>query len=78
MMLKEEIRENLTDAGCNCSETELIMECLSSGDMKKVNQLIGLSRRRQLDRLHDSQMCIERLDYLSYSLKEFDSKRIKL
>ena len=73
MIQKEEIRENLTDAGCSCSETELIMECISSGDMKKLNQLIALSRRRQLERLHDSQMCIERLDYLIYSLKHIDS-----
>ena len=37
-----------------CGESELIAKC----------------RRKQLDRLHESQACIDRLDYLSYQLRK--------
>lgn len=70
MQTEKEIRENLTDAGCDSSETESILECISSGDIKGAEKLIGASRKRQLALIHKSQQCIDRLDYLSYQMSK--------
>ena len=67
---ESEIRENLRDAGCTRNETESILGCIRSGDMKKAEKLIGASRKRQLDQIHQSQLCIDRLDFLSYQMKK--------
>lgn len=69
-MTEKEIRENLTDAGCGKSETESIMKCVRSGNISGAEKLIGKSRKKQLDRMHESQRCIDRLDYLCYRLNK--------
>ena len=68
-MTEKEIRENLTDAGCGECETESIMECVRLGNISGAEKLIGESRKKQLDRMHESQRSIDRLDYLCYRLK---------
>lgn len=70
MQTEQEIRENLTDAGCSSKEIESIMGCFSVGDMKGAEKLIGASRKKQLAILHECQQCIDRLDYLSYQMKK--------
>ena len=64
-----EIRENLIDAGCSREETESILSCIHFGDTKRAEKLIDTSRKRQLKQIHESQKCIDRLDYLSYQMK---------
>lgn len=65
-----EIRENLLDAGCSGKDAEAILGCIRSGDQKGAARLIEESRKKQLEKLHESQICIDRLDYLSYRLRQ--------
>ena len=68
MSTEKEIAENLLAAGCGEAEIEMILCSVRKGDRKGTEKLIAKCRKRQLDRLHDSQACIDRLDYLSYQL----------
>ena len=65
-----EIAETLFAAGCEQAEIERILSGIQSGDRKAAQKLIASCRKKQLDRLHDSQTCIDRLDYLSYQLRK--------
>ena len=67
-MRPEDITENLLTAGCGEKEAERIVSALQGGNLKKAEKLIAGCRKKQLDRLHESQACIDRLDYLCYRL----------
>lgn len=69
MPSENEIRENLTDAGCSRDETEAILTCIRSGDLKAAEKIIAASRKKQLQKLHESQLCIDRLDYLCFQMR---------
>ena len=66
---EQEIAQNLRDAGCGGKEIETILGCWRQGDLTGMGKLIAACRREQLDRLHESQKYIDRLDYLSYRLQ---------
>ncbi len=68
MQTEREIREALADARCGRDEAESIINCIRTGNIKKADKLIGISRKVQLERMHDSQRCIDLLDYLRYRL----------
>ena len=68
MVKKSEIMESLHDAGCDVNDIEGILCCYDEGNKKKADRLIAECRRKQLEKLHESQRCIDRLDYLSYML----------
>ena len=70
MPSENEIRENLPDAGCSDMDAESILGCIRTGDQKSAARLIEASRKKQLERLHESQRCIDRLDYLSFRLRK--------
>ena len=55
-------------AGCGKTEIEMIISSIQNGDRRTSEKLIAKCRKKQLERLHDSQACIDRLDYLSYQL----------
>lgn len=67
-MQTEEITDNLLAAGCGETEIEMIISSIQKGDRKSTEKLIAKCRKKQLEKLHDSQACIDRLDYLSYRL----------
>ena len=69
MPSENEIRENLKDAGCSRDETESILTCIRSGDIKAAEKIIAASRKNQLQKLHESQRCIDRLDYLCFQMR---------
>lgn len=69
-MALNEIAEILLAAGGGESETEMIVSSIQKRDSQKTEKLIAKCRRKQLDRLHESQACIDRLDYLSYQLRK--------
>ena len=71
----KELTESLMDAGCSMEETQEIVGMYLTDDFRGVEKLISICRRRQLDRMHDSQMCIDRLDYMSYRLLEAQKKK---
>ena len=68
MYTDNEIQETLLAAGCQGAEIGMIVSSIQKGDRKKAEKLIASCRKKQLDRLHESQACIDRLDYLSYQL----------
>ncbi len=70
MHTEQEIAQNLRDAGCGRKEIETIMGCWREGDLTEMEKHITACRRAQLDRLHESQKHIDRLDYLSYRLRQ--------
>ena len=70
MNAEKEITENLLAARCKKEEIEMILSSIRRGDRKNTEKLIAACRKKQLERLHDSQACIDRLDYLSYQLKK--------
>jgi len=68
MQTETEILENLRDAGCDEKEIDAILSCYKKGDSKNTEKLIEGCRKRQLEKMHDSQLCIDRLDYLKYQI----------
>lgn len=70
MNTENEITENLLAAGCGEAEIGMIVSSIQKGDRRNTEKLIAKCRKKQLDRLHESQACIDRLDYLSYQLKK--------
>ena len=68
MNITNEIVENLRDAGCDEKEIAEITTCFENGERKKAEKLIALCRKKQLQRLHDSQRRIDCLDFLSWRL----------
>lgn len=67
---ENEITETLLAAGCQEAEIGMIVSSIRKGDRKKTEKLIASCRKKQLDQLHESQACIDRLDYLSYQLEK--------
>lgn len=70
MQTEQEIRENLIDAGIEDKEAEGILGMILKGDLKSAEKRIGINRKKLLERMHSCQTCIDRLDYLSYRIKE--------
>ena len=70
MPTEAEIRENLLDAGCSETETKSILRSIINGNLKEAGKQIGICRKKQLERLHESQRCIDCLDYLNYRINE--------
>ena len=68
MHSEKDIVQNLRDAGCSERDISSIMNCYREGNQRKMEKLIAACRKKQLERLHDSQNCIDRLDFLSYQL----------
>lgn len=64
------IAQNLRDAGCGTEEIEAIVGCWRRGDLAQMKKRLAACRREQLDRLHEKQKCIDRLDYLCYRLEK--------
>lgn len=70
MQTEHEITENLRDAGCDEKHIESILTCYRKGDRRMTEKLIEQSRKMQLEKIHASQKCIDRLDYLSFRLRK--------
>ena len=64
MHSEKDIIQNLRDAGCSEKDIGAIMACYRDDDQRKMEKLIIGCRKKQLERLHDSQTCIDRLDVL--------------
>lgn len=65
-----ELADSLRDAGCEREEIDSIVSLYLQGDLKTIEKIIRKCRRQQLERMHDHQLYIDRLDYLSYQLFE--------
>lgn len=69
-----EIEENRKDAGCNSKEIREILDCYQKGDRKRMETLIAVCRKDRLNRLHECQQCIDRLDFLTFQM---DKQRLR-
>lgn len=72
---EKEMIENLRDAGCEEQQIREIMHCYRRGDSTGIRKQIDICRRKELERLHASQLCIDRLDYLKYRLDKNGKER---
>ncbi len=72
---EKEMIENLRDAGCDEAQIGKIIRCYRRGDAAGIRKQIDICRQKELDRLHASQLCIDRLDYLRYRLTEKERER---
>ena len=75
MQTEKEIRENLIDAGCSPDETESILLCIRLGNLKAAEKRIAARRSEQLARIHESQQCIDRLDYFVFRMTKQEGRK---
>ena len=67
---KEQILQNLKDAGCTDEEITAFMKELEAGKPNKSKKVLCKCRCRVLDDLHAEQKKLECLDYLAYQMKD--------
>lgn len=65
-MKEEDIRRDLEAAGCD----ENTIECFCSCERKKQFALLSENRRRLLEKVHEEESRISRIDYLTYRLEK--------
>lgn len=70
MPTEKEIRENLFDAGCSEKETESILKCICTDNQKEAEKRIARCRKRELQKIHEGQKRIDRLDYLVWEINK--------
>lgn len=68
--LKEAIEQNLKDAGCDSETIDSFMICKEKGNPKDQVKLLSKHRMKLLDKVHESQKCIDCLDYLVYQINK--------
>ncbi|MCD8237888.1 MAG: hypothetical protein LUC92_00920 [Clostridiales bacterium] len=67
---KEDIIQNLKDAGCGDETISKFMENINKGYTEEGTDLLNRHRRNLLNKLHKSQRQIDCLDYLVYTMKK--------
>lgn len=65
---KEAIEQNLKDAGCDCDTITCFMNCNEKGYKDEQKYLLAKHRKKLLEQVHESQKCIDCLDYLVYQI----------
>ncbi len=70
MKSKDNILQNLLDAGCSRELAEKITELLINGDEEQANLLIKQHRKCLLNSVHAYKKNIDCLDYLVYALEK--------
>lgn len=66
---KEEVIQNLKDAGCGPDTIACFMRCWDQGDVKGQFRVMEEHRRCLLDKVHEEERKIECLDYLDYQMR---------
>lgn len=67
---KDDIIQNLKDAGCSSSVIDEFFKLEKNKERKQQIKLLLKYRNGLLDTLHDSQIKIDCLDFLIYKLRE--------
>ncbi len=70
MERKEQVMQNLRDAGCPESETARFIELYDAGRRREALSVLELFRKRLLDSLHEKRRELGNLDYLIYSVEK--------
>ncbi len=71
---KEDIIENLKDAGCNEEDIACFLTEFCNGNQKMSIRRLREHRKELLDELHASQRRIDCLDYFLYKLEKEEVK----
>ncbi len=66
---REEVIQNLRDAGCGPDIISRFMEYLDKNDFSAPLRLMEEQRQRLLSKVHDEEKRIECLDYLVYQIR---------
>lgn len=67
---REDLVQNLKDAGCNQDVINSYLDCSGCGDREGESKLLEHHRRQLLDEMHRCQHKIDCLDYLRYRERE--------
>lgn len=67
---KDDIVQNLADAGCDAKAIKEILSDLEEKKFAKGIQRLTIHRKKLLDTIHETQRCIDCLDYLEYEIKK--------
>ena len=69
-LMHEDVGQLLHDAGCTDEFTRQFLTVMQTEDVKNLLCLLRGQRRCQLDRLHEEERKLDRLDYLRYKLEK--------
>lgn len=72
---REELRQNLKDAGCGPKVIERFLEELDAGAVGEQLALLSQQRRALLDKVHREERKIDCLDYLVYQIRQNDLEK---
>ncbi len=67
-MSREDLIQNLLDAGCGGETAAQFLGCLDKGDLQKAMKLLERQRSALLESVHEGQRKIDCLDYLVYQM----------
>lgn len=65
---KEDVIQNLKDAGCDQKTIERFMKCMDRNDLSGQLRLMEEHRKKILERVHEEEKQIDCLDYLVYQI----------
>lgn len=65
---KEDVIQNLKDAGCDKETIECFIKCMDYNDLNGQLQLMDKHRQHILDQVHKQEKQIDCLDYLVYQI----------
>lgn len=66
----EDIRENLSDAGCDAELTERFLSLVDQGQEKEALALLSRHRKCLLEHCHVAEKKIDCLDYLIHQMEK--------
>lgn len=69
-MYKDDVLQNLKDAGCDSLTADKIFTLIESGDRINALNLLGKQRIQLLNLLHENQKKIDYLDFLIFNLTQ--------
>lgn len=67
---KEDLLQNLLDAGCDQTLTGQCLKCMDAASEYKMYTLLQEHRTKILEAIHENQDRLECLDYLLYCLRK--------
>lgn len=67
---KENIKKNLSDAGCNQKQIDTFIQSLDKDTFDQQLLFLKCQRCSLIEKLHDAQKKVDCIDYLIYQLKK--------
>jgi len=70
ILIHEDVGQLLLEAGCTNEFTQQFLTAMETESVKSQLLLLRGQRSRQLERLHEEEQKLDRLDYLRYKLEK--------